>query len=162
MSVRFATEADLERIAAIHNRAIQDTHSLWLWEPIELPARRAWFAEQAKADRPVLVAEADGTVAGFATYGPFRAAAGYRDTAEHSVYLDPVFHGRGLGRALMEGLIAEARARDIHVMVAAIGLPNEASVALHAALGFVEVGRMPEVGLKFGRYRDLLLMQLML
>lgn len=160
--IRSATQADVEGIAAIHNRAIRESPNLWLWEEIALPARLAWLEAQARADRPVLVAEAEGRVAGFASYGPFRAYAGYRDTIEHSVYVDPAHHGRGLGRALMERLIEEARDRRMHVMVAAIGLPNDPSVALHRALGFTEAGRMPEVGCKFGRYWDLLLMQLML
>ena len=157
--IRPAEERDLAGIAAIHNHAIRESPNLWLWEEIGLPERQAWFAEQVSAGRPVLVSEAGGRVAGFASYGPFRVYAGYRHTIEHSVYVDPDFHGRGLGRALMERLIAEAVARGAHVMVAAIGLPNDASVALHRALGFAEVGRMSEVGLKFGRYWDLLLMQ---
>lgn len=157
--IRPATAADLLAIAAIHNRAIAETAISWLWEPIPSPEREAWFAEQQRADRPVLVADVDGAVAGWASYGPFRAYHGYRDTMEHSVYLDAAAHRRGLGRALMERLLEEARRRGVHVMVAAIALPNEASVGLHRALGFAEVGVMPEVGLKFGQYRDLCLMQ---
>ena len=160
--IRAATEADLPAIAAIHDRAIMETAATWLWEPIPLTARRDWFASQQQADRPVLVAEADGVVAGWASYGPFRAYHGYRDTMEHSVYLAPAAHRRGLGRALMERLLDEARRRGVHVMVAAIALPNEASVGLHRTLGFAEVGVMPEVGLKFGQYRDLCLMQKLL
>ncbi len=157
--IRPATSADLPAIATIHNRAIEDTAISWLWEPIPLPARHAWFAEQQRADHPVLVAGVDGAVAGWASYGPFRAYHGYRDTMEHSVYLASAAHRRGIGRALMERLLEEARGRGVHVMVAAIALPNEASVGLHRALGFAEVGVMPEVGLKFGQYRDLCLMQ---
>jgi L-amino acid N-acyltransferase YncA len=160
--VRAASEADLPTIAAIHNRAITETTTTWLWEPIGLPARRQWFAEQARAGRPVFVAEVGGTVAGFASYGPFRAYAGYRDTVENSVYVDQAAHQRGIGRALMEALITAARVRKMHAMVAAIALPNDASVALHRRLGFFDVGIMPQVGLKFGRYHDLLLMQKML
>ena len=158
-TIRPATEADLPAIAAIHNRAIAETAVSWLWEPIPLAEREAWFAEQHRLGRPVLVAEADGVVAGWASYGPFRAYHGYRDTMEHSVYLAPAEHRRGIGRALMERLLEEARRRGVHVMVAAIALPNTASVGLHRALRFAEVGVMPEVGLKFGEYRDLCLMQ---
>ena len=160
--VRAATPDDVAGIADIHNRAIRETANSWLWEPIELPERQTWFAGQQAANRPVLVAEENEHLIGFASYGPFRAYHGYRDTVEHSVYLAPQAHGRGLGRALMEPLIAAARERGMHVMVAAIALPNDASVALHARLGFAQVGMMPEVGLKFGRYRDLCLMQLRL
>ena len=157
--IRPATEADLPAIGTIHNRAIEETAATWLWEPIPLAARQDWFAEQQRADRPVLVAEADGAVVGWASYGPFRAYHGYRDTMEHSVYLDPAAHRRGLGRALMEHLLAAAKQRGVHVMVAAIAMPNDASVGLHRMLGFAHVGVMPQVGLKFGRYHDLCLMQ---
>lgn len=160
--IRPATEADLAAIHAIHNRAIEETAATWLWEPILLPARQDWFAAQRQADRPVLVAELDGKVVGWASYGPFRPYHGYRDTMEHSVYLDAAAHRRGLGRALMGRLLEAAKQRGVHVMVAAIALPNEASVGLHRALGFTQVGVMPEVGLKFGRYRDLCLMQTLL
>lgn len=158
-AIRAASDDDLPAIAAIHDRAIADTAFTWLWEPIELPERRRWFAEQGRAGRPVLVADRGGRVVGFATYGPFRAYHGYRDTMEHSIYLDPAAHRRGLGRALLEALLTQAAARAVHVMVAAIALPNDPSVGLHRALGFAHVGVMPEVGQKFGRYRDLLLMQ---
>lgn len=157
--IRPATTADLPAIAAIHNRAIEETAISWLWQAIPLPERQEWFAEQQRLDRPVLVAEVEGAVAGWASYGPFRAYHGYRDTMEHSVYLDPAAHRRGLGRALMVRLLDEAKQRGAHVMVAAIALPNEPSVGLHEALGFTHVGVMPDVGLKFGRYHDLCLMQ---
>ena len=161
-TIRPAISADLPGIAAIHDRAIAETAISWLWEPIPMPEREAWFAAQAQADRPVLVAAVAGRIAGWASYGPFRAYHGYRDTMEHSVYLDPAFHRRGVGRALMMRLLDEARARSVHVMVAAIALPNTPSVGLHRSLGFTEVGVMPEVGLKFGQYRDLCLMQMLL
>lgn len=156
--VRPATQADMPALNAIHNRAIVETAFSWAWEPMALAQRELWFADQQAADHPVLVGEADGVVAGFASYGPFRAYHGYRDTVEHSVYLDPRAHRRGLGRVLMSRLIDEARMRKMHVMVAAIALPNDASLALHRALGFEHAGVIPESGLKFGRYMDLCLM----
>ena len=159
MRVRAARRDDLVSIAAIHNRAIVDTTISWLWEPIDVPERELWLAEQEAANRPVLVADIDGRVAGFAYYAPFRAYAGYCETVENSVYIDTEFHHRGVGRALMEALMATAKERGKHVMVAAIALPNDASVGLHRALGFMEVGTMPEVGLKFDSRLDLLLMQ---
>ena len=143
-------------------RPFCETALTWHWEPIELPARKRWFAQQIEADRPVFVADIDGKVAGFASYGPFRAYMGYRDTMEHSVYVDPAAHRRGLGRALMEPMLEAAAKRGVHVMVAAIALPNDPSVGLHRALGFIDVGTMPDVGLKFGKRHSLFLMQKML
>ena len=157
--IRPAVRNDLPAIAAIHNRAIAETAASWLWDPIPHAERERWFLAQGEADRPVLVAVLDGAVAGWASYGPFRAYHGYRDTMEHSVYLDPACHRRGIGRALLTRLLKAAQERGVHVMVAAIALPNPPSVGLHRALGFADVGVMPEVGLKFGQYRDLCLMQ---
>ncbi len=157
--VRAATEQDVPAIADILNEAIVNTLATWMHHPFSLEDRYEWFSIRRVQDFPILVADVDGTVAGYSTFGPFRAYDGYARTVEHSVYIHKDFRRRGLGRALMAPLIEASRARGDHVMVGAIGLPNDASVALHAQLGFVEVGRMPEVGWKFDAWRDLLLMQ---
>lgn len=157
--VRAATEHDVPAIADILNEAIVHTLATWMHRPFSLEDRYEWFSVRRAQDFPILVADVDGTVAGYSTFGPFRAYDGYARTVEHSVYIHKDFRRRGLGRALMLPLIEAGRARGDHVMVGAIGLPNDASVALHAELGFVEVGRMPEVGWKFDAWRDLLLMQ---
>jgi L-amino acid N-acyltransferase len=101
-------------------------------------------------------------VVGYATYGNFREKIGYDSTREHSVYLHPSARGRGLGRLLMERLIDEARSCGVHVLVGALSADNEASLRLHRGLGFVEVGRLTEVGRKFDRWLDLVYMQLFL
>ena len=157
--VREARESDVPAIADILNEAIVNTLATWMLEPFSLEDRRDWFLARQRENFPVLVADSDGVVGGFASFGPFRAYDGYARTVEHSVYIHKDFRRRGLGRALMAPLIEISRARGDHVMVGAIGLPNDASVALHAQLGFVEVGRMPQVGWKFDAWRDLLLMQ---
>jgi phosphinothricin acetyltransferase len=108
---------------------------------------------------PVIVAEVDGEVAAYATFGDFRSFAGYRNTVEHSVYVDKRFRRRGIARAMLKTLEAEARLRAKHVMLGGISADNEASLKLHAELGFVEVARMPEVGRKFDRWLDLVFMQ---
>jgi L-amino acid N-acyltransferase YncA len=101
-------------------------------------------------------------VIGFATYGDFRAWPGYAQTVEHSLYVAPEHQRQGTGGLLLEALVARARADRLHVMVAGIAADNAASIALHAMLGFAEVGRMPEIGRKFDRWLDLVLMQLIL
>jgi len=101
-------------------------------------------------------------VAGYAYYGPYRPSDGYLYTVENSVYVRADLHGQGIGSLLMIELIDRARAKGLHVIVAGIGAENTGSIALHAKLGFVEYGRMPQVGAKFGRWMDLVLMQLML
>jgi phosphinothricin acetyltransferase len=104
----------------------------------------------------VLVAETSQQVIGFGSFGDFRAWPGYRYTVENSVYVDPAFHRRGAARVLLRSLIARAAELEKHLMVAGIEASNEASLALHQSEGFIEAGRIPEVGCKFGRWLDLI------
>ena len=97
---------------------------------------------------------------GWATFGPFRAKPGYRFTAEHSVYVRDGLRGRGVGRALMLPLIAEARARGLHSLVGGVDAGNAGSLAFHERLGFERVAHFREVGHKFGRWLDLVFLQL--
>ena len=160
--IRAAEERDVPAIAGILNEAIVNSLATWMHRPFDLEDRYEWFHARRRDNFPVLVADVGGVVAGYASFGTFRAYEGYARTVEHSVYIHRDHRGRGLGGALMAPLIEAATARGDHVMVGAIGLPNAASVALHARLGFVEVGRMPQVGWKFDQWLDLLLMQKML
>jgi phosphinothricin acetyltransferase len=161
-TIRDAAEADLPRILEITNQAILHTTAVWTLAPTTLPARRAWLEERTGRGFPVLVAEQNGDVLGFASYGDFRPWEGYRHTVEHSVYVHPEAQGRGVGRALLTALLAHAEGRGFHVMVGGIEAGNTASVALHKWAGFEEAGVLREVGRKFGRWLDLLFMQKML
>ncbi len=162
LSIRDATPADAAAILPIHNHAVRETTAIWNEGESDLAGREAWLAARAAAGFPVLVAEIDGTVAGYASFGEFRAWDGYRFTVEHSVYVDPSRHRSGVGRALLEALVERARAMGKHAMIAGIEASNEGSIALHRSLGFVEVGRLPQVGAKFGRWLDLVFLQLTL
>lgn len=159
MIVRDATDDDLPAIVAIFNHAVRHTTAVFSTVETDIAARAAWAEARRAKGYPVLVAEADGRVAAFASYGEFRSFPGYRHTVEHSVYVAPDAHRRGLGRRLLEALIARAEAQGLHVMVGGIDAANDASLALHRALGFEETGRMPEVGEKFGRWLTLVFMQ---
>lgn len=160
--MRIRDADDLPAITEIYNEAILSTAAVWRDGPVALENRRTWMGERAGAGCPVLVAEADRTIAGFASYGPLHTFEGYRHTVENSVFVAPGGHRRGTGRALMAALLDRARAAGKHAMVAGIEAENEASIRLHAALGFVEVARLPQVGCKFGRWLDLVYMQKLL
>ena len=162
ISIRDATRVDAAAILPIHNHAVLATTAVWNEGESDLAGREAWLAGRIAAGFPVLVAEVEGAVAGYASFGDFRAWDGYRFTVEHSIYVDRAYHRRGVGRALLEALIARARAAGKHAMIAGIEAGNEGSLALHRSLGFYEVGRLPEVGAKFGRWLDLVFLQLTL
>jgi len=163
MRIRDARPEDAAAIAAIYNDAVVHTTAVWNDAPVDVPDRESWMIERQRAGFPVIVAADDADEAiGFATYGPWRPHDGYRHTVEHSVYVRTDQRGAGLGRTLMEGLIARARAAGVHVMVAGIEAGNTGSIALHDRFGFVEVGRLPQVGVKFDRWLDLVFLQLTL
>ena len=162
MNIRDAMHDDLPAILEIHNDAIRTTTAIWDEHEVDLDDRREWFGARRSAGLPVLVAELDGTVIGFATYGPWRPKTGYRFTVENSVYVHPDHRGRGAANALMPALIEHARAGEVHAIVAGIEAANAGSIALHEKFGFRRVALLPEVGFKFGRWLDLAYLQLSL
>jgi L-amino acid N-acyltransferase len=163
MRIRDAEAGDAEGIAAIYNDAVANTTAIWNETTVDAANRAAWLADRQRAGYPVLVAIADdGSVAGYASFGDWRAFDGYRHTVEHSVYVHRDRRGNGLGEALMRALIERARSAGKHVMVAGIEAGNTVSIALHRKLGFAEVGLMREVGAKFGTWLDLAFLQLVL
>ena len=162
ITIRAAAEADLEAIRDIYNHAVEHTTAIWNEVLIDVDNRRAWLELRRAKGFPVLVAERAGKVAGYASYGDWRAFDGYRHTVEHSVYVDKDCRGAGIGKLLMRALVDHARASDKHVMIAAIEAKNQPSIALHERLGFRLVGIHKEVGQKFGRWLDLAMMELKL
>ncbi|MBB4007247.1 GNAT family N-acetyltransferase [Allorhizobium taibaishanense] len=160
--IRDAHEADLPAIVDIYNHAVEHTTAIWNEVLIDLDNRRVWLEQRRARGFPVLVAEVDGKVAGYASYGDWRIFDGYRHTVEHSVYVDKDHQGRGIGKALMQALIARATTAKVHVMIAAIEAGNTASIALHERLGFRLVGIHRQVGTKFGRWLDLAAMELLI
>ena len=159
MIVREAEDGDLEAVRRIYNDAVAHTTAIWNEVQVDLDDRRRWAAARRALGYPVLVAIVDGEVAGYGSFGDFRAFDGYRHTCEHSVYVDGRFRRRGIARALVEALVERARGLGKHAMIAGIEAGNAASIALHAGLGFVEVGRLPEVGRKFDRWLDLVFLE---
>ena len=160
--IRDATEADLTTILNIYNDAVEHTTAIWNETLVDLENRLVWYRARKAKNFPVLVAERDGTVLGYASYGDWRAFDGYRHTVEHSVYVDKDFRGEGIGRLLMQALVERARADGKHVMIGAVEAENRASIRLHESLGFRLVGVHRQVGRKFDRWLDLAAMELVL
>jgi L-amino acid N-acyltransferase YncA len=126
--------------------------------PDESEMLRRWRAVR-DLDLPYLVAELEGYIVGFCYASQFRAREGYRYTVEDSIYVRSDCVGHGVGKMLLSQLIEECTAKGCHSMVACICGVNVASVALHASLGFQQVGLLPDAGRKFGEWLRLLIMQ---
>jgi L-amino acid N-acyltransferase len=152
---------DSEAIRAIRNDVIQHSTAMWTTRLLSPEDGQQWLAENL-ARRSAYVAEADGQVAGFANWAPWRPKDGYRFTVEDSVYLLEGHQGHGLGARLLRALIGGATESGAHIMMASIEASNTRSVALHKRLGFEIVGTVPEAGRKFGRWLDLTMMRLAL
>lgn len=162
VQIRDAETADLDTITAIHNHAVVHTTAIWNEDPVDVDDRAAWLADRTARGYPVIVAIDESGVLGYASYAQWRPHSGYRRTVEHSVYVRSDQRGRGIGKTLMAELLERARAAGIHVMIGGVESGNVASIVLHERLGFSEVGRMPQVGAKFGRWLDLSMLQLVL
>ncbi|WP_037586544.1 GNAT family N-acetyltransferase [Stenoxybacter acetivorans] len=158
--IRPADNADMAAVAAIFNHAVRHTLAIWQEQETDEANRIQWLAQRQANGFPVLVAvNEQNTVLGYGSYGDFRAYSGYRHTVEHSIYVHQTAQRKGIGRLLLQALIDDAVQQKKHVMVAAIEAGNAASVSLHQKMGFVQSGLMPQVGCKFGKWLDLVLMQ---
>lgn len=158
--LRDAIPGDVPAILAIYNAVIETSTAIYISEPVTLQNRLDWFTDRTAAGFPVLVAEAQGVVAGFATYGEWRGSwPGYLYTVEHSVHVDSAVRGQGVGRHLMLALIDRATAQGKHVMLGAVDAANAPSLAFHRSLGFEPVSHFKEVGRKFDRWLDLVFVQ---
>lgn len=157
--IRAARPDDAPAILAFWNPLIRET--LVTFNPTEKTETelRATIEAKPLAGQAFLVAEVDGAILGFVTYGQFRAGAGYGRAMEHTIILAPAAQGKGVGRALMAAAEDHARRQGYHIMVAAVSGGNPQGRAFHAALGYAEVGVIPEAGWKFDCYWDLVLMQ---
>ncbi|MFP4595465.1 GNAT family N-acetyltransferase [uncultured Ralstonia sp.] len=156
-------EGHAEAILAIFNEAILNSTALYDYKPRAPQSMVAWFEAKRAGGFPVVGVEGnDGALLAFGSYGTFRAWPAYKYSVEHSVYVHKDHRGRGLGRVVMQELIAAARKNDVHAMIGGIDATNAGSIALHARLGFRHVGTLPQVGFKFGRWLDLAFYQLLL
>ncbi|MFQ5556720.1 MAG: GNAT family N-acetyltransferase [Acidimicrobiales bacterium] len=160
-AIRLATRADAEAIRTIYNREVQESTVTFDLVPRTLEEQRRWLAERDGA-LGVLVAELDGRVVGFASLSPWRAKPAYSTSVENSVYVHEAARGLGVGSRLLEEIVDLAVARGFHTVLARIVDDHEASIALHRSVGFEVVGTEKEIGRKFGRWLDVVVMQRML
>ncbi len=156
-------EQQAAAILEILNDAIVNSTALYDYQPRSLSMLSEWFQSKAAHHFPVIgMTDDEGALLGFASYGFFRTLPAYKYTVEHSVYVRREHRGSGIGRLLMESLIAAAREQQYHTMIGVIDAANHGSIRFHEQLGFNSGGTLQEVGFKFGGWLDIAFYQLVL
>jgi len=158
LTIRQATLKDLGAITEIYNEAIRNTAATFDTQPKTLEEQKTWFAGHGPKC-PILVAEHDGLIIGWASLSMWSDRCAYSDTAEGSFYVKKEYRGKGVGRKLLETVIAEGQKAGLHTVIARITEGNAASIHLVESVGFEHIGIMKEVGRKFGKLMDVYLMQ---
>jgi L-amino acid N-acyltransferase YncA len=152
-----------EEIRAIFNDAIVNSTALYDYHPRTAEMIAAWFEVKAKGNYPVIGIENEaGELMGFGSYGVFRVWPAYKYSVEHSVYVDARFRRQGVGKRVLQEVIAAARGQGYHMLVGAIDAANSVSIHLHESLGFTYCGTIREAGFKFGRWLDCSFYQMIL
>ncbi|WP_136668212.1 GNAT family N-acetyltransferase [Flavobacterium sp. H122] len=162
IKIRQANIEDMPSVLEIVNYEILNTTAIWDYDVRTLAQQEAILKEKTEKNFPFLVAEKEGKIIGFGTYGPFRHKIGYRFTVEHSVYVHKDHHGNGAGSILLKELIEIAKTQNLHTMIGVIDSENLGSIAFHKKLGFKEVGHIKETGFKFDRWLDSVFVQILL
>jgi Sortase and related acyltransferases len=158
--IRHATRDDVPQMLEIYNEIILNTTAVYSYQPHTLQMRYDWFDDRVKNNFPVYVAEENGVITGFSTYGYFRSYPAYKYTVENTVHVAKNHRGKGIAKLLLKAIIDDAKEKSFHAMIAVIDADNEVSIKLHEAFGFVETGLLKQVGYKFGRWLDLKFLQL--
>lgn len=162
MEYRLATVEDSEAIRAIYNKEVTGSTVTFDLVPRTADEQLVWIDEHSGAWPAVVAVDQSGRVAGFGSLSPYRTRPAYRTTVEDSVYVDESSRGQGVGKGLLQELVRLAGAHGFHTVIARIVGGHEASIGLHKACGFEVVGVEREVGRKFGRWLDVVLMQLLI
>jgi len=161
VAIREAVREDVPELLRIYNHYIAVSTATFDLEPQTLEQRQEWFSHYGGA-YPLIVAEADGRIVGYAYLSVFRAKPAYRPTVENSVYLDKDYQGRGIGKILLKDILLRGKSLGYHSVIACITAGNDTSVRLHERFGFRLAGALPETGWKFGGWHDALFYQLFL
>jgi L-amino acid N-acyltransferase len=162
LNIRRATPEDLQGALDIFNDVVRTSTATFEENPRQLSDYVSAFNEKNLSNVPWLIAEYNGEIIGYGTYGIFRRASGYRGTVEHSLHVRADFRGKGVGSKILKQLIVEAKERSLDSMIACLDSSNTASIVLHEKFGFKKVGEIPRVAKKFARSLDLTIMQLIL
>jgi L-amino acid N-acyltransferase YncA len=160
--IRPAHASDAEAISRIYNQAVQNTTATFDTEPETPRERELWLAAHDGLRRPVIVAELDGRIVGWASLSTWSERCAYAASVEASAYVDEAHQGRGIGTALYAAVLEAGRTGGVHAVLARICTENEASIAMSKKLGFTEVGVLHEVGFKFGRWLDVMMLEKLL
>lgn len=160
MMIRRATKEDIPTILEIFNDNILNSTAIYMYKEQTLEDRLRWFEEKQASDNPLFVFEEDGEVAGYATYGSFRAYPTNQYTVEHSVYVHKNHYKKGIASKLMNAIIEEAKVKGVKTMVGCIDKENIASIKIHEKFGFLYSGTIRNAGYKFGNWPDLVFYQL--
>ena len=160
LTLRPAATGDLAAINDIYNHYVLHSTCTYQETPETLEDRRKWFRHHGDS-HPVIVAELGGSMAGWGSLSAYHARSAFRHTVENSIYVHPQHQRCGIGTHLLQGLILRARTLGVHAIIAAIEAEQPASLALHARFHFEAVGRLRQVGFKFGRWLDLIHMELL-
>jgi L-amino acid N-acyltransferase len=158
LQIRPAIELDLGAITDIYNDAILNTTATFDTEVKTLEERVQWFRNHDKT-HPVIVAQIDGNVVGWASLSKWSDRCAYDSTAEVSVYVHQDYRDKGIGKRLMEVITLEGKERGLHTLISRITEGNEKSIYLHERLGFTHIGTLKEVGKKFGKLLDVHMLQ---
>jgi phosphinothricin acetyltransferase len=158
-TIRLARAADMGVVNDIYNHYVLHSTCTYQEEPEPMAGRLEWFARHGST-HPVTIAELAGEIVGWGALSAYHHRSAYRFTVENSVYVAPGFHRRGIGAALLGDLVERARAHGHRAVIAVIDTEQTASIGLHAKFGFAEVGRFRQIGFKFGRWLDVVYMEL--
>ena len=158
VKIRSARMEDLDAIMEIYNEAIMKTVATFDTELKSYADQKKWFDDHG-SQNPILVAEQNSVIVGWASLSKWSDRCAYSETAEISLYVREEHQGRGIGRCMIEAIIKEGKKAGLHTIIARITEGNESSLHLHRSVGFTHIGIMKEVGKKFGKRQDVHLMQ---
>jgi len=158
VKIREASLKDLKGITEIYNHEINHGVATFDTEPKTVEEQKKWFKKHGPKN-PIIVAENDKEIVGFASLSKYSTRCAYSDTAEISLYVKEQYQGKGIGKQLMKEIVKEGEKAGLHAIIARIAEGNKISVRLHESVGFRHVGVLKEVGNKFGKRLDVYLME---